>query len=107
MEPTQQNDIKTLRETLFETIRALKREDKPMDIDRAKAINETSQTIINSVKVEIDFAKVTGLLPESEFIPAIKSKNPVKIPLGTKCVAHEKGGTTRPAPGVTVHKIGT
>jgi hypothetical protein len=31
-----------------------------MDIERAKAIAEVSQTLINSAKVEVDYLKVTG-----------------------------------------------
>lgn len=54
------NDITTLRNILFETLGALRSKDNPMEIDRAKMINETAQTIINSAKVEVDFARATG-----------------------------------------------
>lgn len=43
------NNINTLRDTLFDTLRALRDRDNPIEIDRAKAINETAQVIINSV----------------------------------------------------------
>lgn len=109
MPAIQQNDIKSLRATLFETIQALKREDKPMEIDRAKAICEASQTIINSVKVEIDFARVTGLVPESEFIPTLALPKPPAIQQIEKkeSVPYPKPGTTHPAPGHSVHRIGS
>lgn len=54
------NKIDDLRDHLFETIEALKDEDKPMDLDRAKAISDVAQTIINSAKVEVELVKAVG-----------------------------------------------
>lgn len=54
------NDITELRDILFDTLRQLKNKDAPLDIERAKAINETAQVIINTAKIEVDYAKVTG-----------------------------------------------
>lgn len=54
------NNIETLRMHLFETLAALKDKDSPMDIERAKAISEVSQVIINTAKVEVQFAQATG-----------------------------------------------
>ena len=61
-----------LREHLFETLQALKDKDKPMDLERAKAVAEIGQTIINSAKVEVDYLEVTGQgqHTRSEFFPA-------------------------------------
>lgn len=53
------NKIADLRSHLFETLDAL-RGQKPMDIDRAKAIADVAQVIVNSAKVENDFIKRTG-----------------------------------------------
>lgn len=63
------DDIATLRTHLFETLTALKNKEAPMDIDRAKAISEVAQTIINSAKVEVEHMKLTGG-KGSGFIPA-------------------------------------
>lgn len=52
--------IDTLRSELFDTLRALKRKDTTLDIDRALAINQIAQTIINSAKVEVDAARLAG-----------------------------------------------
>lgn len=49
-----------LREQLFETLKDLRAKDKPMDVERAKAISEVAQTFINSAKAEVDFVKATG-----------------------------------------------
>lgn len=57
------NKISDLRNHLFEALEALKDPDKPMEIERARAISDVAQTIINSAKVEIDFAKVVGASP--------------------------------------------
>lgn len=63
------SDINTLRTALFATLDALRDPKNPMDIERARAINDTAQTIINASKLEIDFAKVTGQESGSGFIP--------------------------------------
>ncbi len=47
--------IDDLREHLFAALAGLK--DGTVDIDKAKAISELSQTIINSAKVEVDYLK--------------------------------------------------
>jgi len=54
------NKIEDLRNHLFVAIEALLDEDKPMDIDRAKAVADVAQVMINSAKVEVEFMKVTG-----------------------------------------------
>lgn len=62
------NKIDDLRNHLFATLEALQDDDKPMDLDRAKAIAEVSQVIINSAKVEIDFLNKVGGTG-TDFIP--------------------------------------
>lgn len=54
------NNVNDLRTILFDTLEQLKDKDKPMEIERAKAISDIAQTIINSAKVEIEHQKVTG-----------------------------------------------
>jgi hypothetical protein len=54
------NKIEDLRNHLFETLECLKDEDKPMDIDRAKAISGVAGAIIESAKVEVEFLKTIG-----------------------------------------------
>ena len=51
-------NITDLRATLFDTLEAIKA--GKLDIDRAKAINEVAQTIINTAKVEVDHLKISG-----------------------------------------------
>lgn len=84
------NDITAVRTALFDTLRALGDKDKPMEIDRAKAINEVAQTLINSAKVEVDALRVIGG-SGSGFIPALPSQKPARP------------GITHPAPGIIRH----
>lgn len=54
------NKISDLRDHLFETLEALKDKDQPMDIERARAISDVAQVIINTAKVEVDLVKAVG-----------------------------------------------
>jgi hypothetical protein len=58
--------IQDLRNHLFETIEMLK--DGDIDIDKAKAISEVAQVIINSAKVEVQFLKEMGSNRHTGFI---------------------------------------
>lgn len=66
------NDIHALRAVLFDTLRSLKDRADPIDIERARAINETAQVIINSVKLEIDRMRIAGGGDRgTDFIPVL------------------------------------
>lgn len=67
-----ENNIKELRDELFATLRALRDPEKPMDIDRAKAVSEVAGQIIQSAKVEVDYLRVTGAAESTGFIPDAK-----------------------------------
>lgn len=69
-----------LRQHLFETLEGLMDKDEPMELDRAKAVSEVAQTLINSAKVEVDFIKATGRLHDSGFI---SSQKPELKPIGS------------------------
>lgn len=49
--------ISDLRNALFETIEAVK--SGKMEIERAKTISDLAQVIVNTAKVEVEFAKAT------------------------------------------------
>lgn len=51
------NGIQDLRNHLFETIESLKDKDKPMDVDRARAVSEVAGKIIDTARVEVDMVK--------------------------------------------------
>lgn len=76
------NKMVDLRNHLFATLEALQDKDDPMDISRAKAIADVSQTLINSVKVEIDFINATDQVnADSKFfdVQSIESQKPKKL----------------------------
>jgi hypothetical protein len=62
------NKLSDLRNHLFETIEALKDEDKPMDIERARAVSSVAQTILDSAKVELKEIEISGSTVSSEFL---------------------------------------
>lgn len=49
-----------LRSTLFDTLKQLKQGDEKMPIERAKAIVEVSDAIINTAKYELQFLRDVG-----------------------------------------------
>lgn len=53
-------DVISLRQDLAATIAALRDKDNPMPIDRAKAIADVAQVVINSAKVEVDMINALG-----------------------------------------------
>jgi hypothetical protein len=67
--------ISDLRTHLFDALKGLK--DKSMSIETAKAISDISQVIVNSAKVEVDFAKATGTKSGSSFLD-----QPSQLPTG-------------------------
>lgn len=54
------NKIADLRDHLFATLEALRDEEKPMDIERAKAIADVARVVVDSAKVEVAFIEATG-----------------------------------------------
>lgn len=54
------NKIEDLRNHLFATIEGLLDEDKPLDIDRAKAVAQVAQVMVESAKVEVQFLDIVG-----------------------------------------------
>jgi len=70
------NKMTDLRNHLFATLEALQDEDKPMDIERAKAIAEVGKVLVDSAKVEVMFikamdgdAKSTGFIESEKELP--------------------------------------
>lgn len=70
------NKMTDLRNHLFATLEALQDQDKPMDIERAKAIAEVGKVLVDSAKVEVMFikamdgdAKSTGFIESEKELP--------------------------------------
>ena len=63
------NKITDLRNHLFETLEALRDEEKPMDIARAQAVADVAKVIVESAKVEVAYLRVTGGISGTGFMP--------------------------------------
>lgn len=63
------NKISDLRDHLFATLEALRDDEKPMDIERAKAIADVARVVVDSAKVEVQFLSVTGGIKSTGFLP--------------------------------------
>ena len=80
--PSAQLNIDDLRSHLFATLTALRDKDAPMEIERAKAISEVAQTVINSARVEVEHMKLIGATGESKFLAGGKAKADPPLPPG-------------------------
>lgn len=69
------NKIEDLRNHLFAVLEALQDKENPMDIERARAIAEVADRVIDSAKVEVRYIEVTGN-DGSGFIPDAKPAQP-------------------------------
>ncbi len=72
------NKMTDLRNHLFATLEALQDPDKPMDIERAKAVAEVGKVLVDSAKVEVMFLKVmdgdgksTGFIESEQALPGL------------------------------------
>lgn len=70
---SQPNNIEALREVLFQTIAGVR--DGSLSLDKAKAVGNLAQVIVNSAKVEVDFIEATnsagsGFMAPSKQLPA-------------------------------------
>lgn len=63
------NRIDDLRNHLFATLEALQDDENPMALERAKAIAEVAQVLVNTAKVEVDFLRATDSRDGTGFIP--------------------------------------
>lgn len=66
------NKISDLRDHLFAALEQLNDADNPMPVERAKAIADVAQVLVNSAKVEVDYLRVSGGAMGTGFIPEIE-----------------------------------
>lgn len=62
--------IEDLRESLFDTIEAIK--SGKIDVEKAKAITNIAQVIVNSAKAEVDFLKNVNATGDTGFMGSQK-----------------------------------
>lgn len=78
-----------LRNHLFATIEALQDDEKPLPLERAKAICEVADRLIDTAKVEVKVYEVLGCSPEASTflsLPADAEKKPQLPALGPQRV---------------------
>ncbi len=63
------DDITALRTELFATLRGLRDEKNPIDVDTARAVVEVGKVIIDSARVEVEMTRITGQQSGSGFVP--------------------------------------
>lgn len=101
------SSISDLREILFETLNRLNDKENPMEVDRAKAVAEVAQVVINSAKVEVEHLRITNGGGGTGFLgPALPAPAPAE---GRPVVQRAPNGvtTTSVKDGVTItrHQI--
>lgn len=71
------NKMTDLRDHLFATLEALQDPDKPMEIERAKAIADVAKVLVDSAKVEVAFimamdgdVETTGFIESARALPS-------------------------------------
>ncbi len=85
--------LEDLREHLFAALEGLRDKDKPMELDRAKAISDIAQTVINSAKAEVDYIRAVG-------------REDLRLPVFTAAAEAPKSDPAAPPqPRVVTHRI--
>jgi hypothetical protein len=91
------NRLTDLRNHLFETLEALKDEKKPMEVDRARAISDVGQTLIETAKLELKLLELTGSVEKpTKFFDEHQPLEGVK--LLTASSGSKRDGNAAPAP---------
>jgi hypothetical protein len=70
------NKIDDLRNHLFETLEALRDEENPMNLERAREVANVARVIVESAKVEVEFLKTTGATRSTDFLPLEEDERP-------------------------------
>ena len=73
------NKIEDLRNHLFATLEALSDNEKPMELDRARAIADVARVIVDSAKAEVQFLNATGRRDGTGFM-ALPEPEPEQTP---------------------------
>jgi hypothetical protein len=85
--------VTDLREHLFAALKGLK--DGTLDVEKARAMSDVAQTIINSAKVEVEFVRAAGTTTGTGFMGELAAPEAEPAPAGLP-----KGIT-----GVHVHRM--
>lgn len=67
------NTLEDLRNHLFAALEGLADTEKPLEIERAKAISQVAGVIIESARVEVKYLEATGQETGGKFFPISES----------------------------------
>ena len=82
------NDLAALRAVLFDTLRGVR--NGSTDLDQARAVNSLAQTLVDTGRLEVEYARAIGGEISSGFLPEPNSP----------------AGQTQPGiKGTTVHRL--
>lgn len=70
------NKIEDLRNHLFAALEGLSDPDKPMEIERAKAIADVARVVVDSARAEIQYLNVVGGTKGTGFIAVPEEEQP-------------------------------
>lgn len=92
-------NIESLRGHLFKVLETLDDDSKPLDIARQRAVCETAQTLINSLKVEVE---LHAILRGAIEVPFVESQSQERAnaedPMRTSNARRSDLSTSGPAP---------
>lgn len=75
------NNIDTVRQHLFDTLADLRNREKPMDLDRARAVADVARVLVDTAKVEVDYIKATSA-SGSQFLESTDGATNPSLPNG-------------------------
>ena len=89
--------INEVRAALMGTLNDLRDKDKPMEVDRARAIAQVATVLVDSARVENDYLKITGQ-DRSEFLES-------PADMGFRLEHNETPAAHNPFPTVVRHRL--
>ena len=74
--------INQVRQSLLDTLADLRNKEKPMDVERAKAVAQVASVLVDTARVENDYLRITGndqsnfMHPADEMLPTASNPFP-------------------------------
>lgn len=65
-----------VRQSLMDTLKDLRNADKPMEVDRARAVAQVASVLVDTARVEVEFLKVSQGHKSSFIAPEPKPELP-------------------------------
>jgi hypothetical protein len=91
--------ITDMRDQLMETLADLRNRERPMEVDRARAVAQVAAVLVESAKVEVDYIRATGSKVDSLFISPLNGDPSRLLNNG------EESASTQRTPTGLVHRL--